>query len=144
MCKRKKSVGKIYKTTDGYLTNHPIKKKPRRVAAIDQRVDDGALAVVKIYSKKEKDGKYRVKKLVLKPEKHKSLTVDSEVGTQVIIGYKDGDTYRALYASDMVDTGDKLKRQELKKVKRQAGGTDKKLRQTNKRKMRRWKKHFRQ
>ena len=51
--KHKSAVRKIYKTTDGYLSGRADIKKPRRVAVIHQRKDDGALAVVKIFSKKE-------------------------------------------------------------------------------------------
>lgn len=52
--KNKPAVGNIYKTTDGYFNNKENVKKTRRVAVIDQRKDDGALAVVKIYGKNGK------------------------------------------------------------------------------------------
>ena len=117
MCRRKKSVRKIYKTTDGLFNSRPEIKKPRRVAAIDQRKDDGALAVVKIYSKKDKSGKYIIDKLVLTPDKHSSLTEDSVIGNQVIFGVKDGNKFIPIYERDLKDTGDKLTRKEHKKVK---------------------------
>ena len=72
--KQKSDVRKIYKTTDGYFTRSDKNTKPRRVAVVKQRKDDGAMAVVKIYSKKDKSGKAYVEKLVLKPENHSSLT----------------------------------------------------------------------
>lgn len=53
--KQKSDVRKIYKTTDGYLAGNERSKKPRRVAVVKQRKDDGAMAVVKIYSKKRQE-----------------------------------------------------------------------------------------
>lgn len=53
--KKKTAVKQIYKTTDGYLSNKPAIKKPRNVAAIEQRKKDGAVAVVKISSKEGKE-----------------------------------------------------------------------------------------
>lgn len=139
MCRRKKDVRKIYKTTDGLFNSRPEIKKPRRVAAIDQRRDDGALAVVKIYSKKDKSGKYIIDKLVLTPDKHSSLTEDSVVGNQAIFGIKDGNTYRAILPSDMVDTADKLSGKEYKKVKKSVANDNPKHRKTYRKKRRRWK-----
>ena len=83
--KPKSAVRKIYKTTDGYLSGRADIKKPRRVAVIDQRKDDGALAVVKIYSQKDKQGKAFLKRPVLKPKKHPSLSEPSIVGKKVIV-----------------------------------------------------------
>ena len=137
MC-RKKSVRKIYKTTDGLFNSRPEIKKPRRVAAIDQRRDDGALAVVKIFSKKDKSGKYIIDKLVLTPNKHSSLTEDSVVGNQVIFGIKDGDTYRAILSSDMTDTGDRLTHKEQRKVKKGVANDTPQHRKTYRKKRKRW------
>lgn len=139
MCRRKKDVRKIYKTTDGLFNSRPEIKKPRRVAAIDQRRDDGALAVVKIYSKKDKSGKYIIDKLVLTPDKHSSLTEDSVVGNQAIFGIKDGNTYRAILPSDMVDTGDKLTQREKRKVRKGVANDSPKHRKTYRKKRIRWK-----
>ena len=46
--KTKSDVRKIYKTTDSFFTGRSDIDKTRRVAAVEQRKDDGALAVVKI------------------------------------------------------------------------------------------------
>ena len=56
MGKKKSDVGKIYQTTDGFFNDKPHIKKPRRVVALQQRKDDGAIVVSKIYSKEEKKG----------------------------------------------------------------------------------------
>lgn len=147
MCGKKKSVRKIYKTTDGYFTARPDIKKPRRVAAIDQRKDDGALAVVKIHSKKDKNGNHYVDKVVLKPEKHCSLTEDSIVESRVYIGVKEetpeGYLYKPIYPADLIDTGDKLNHTELQGIKKGAGGSTRKNRKTYKKTMRKWRNHFR-
>ena len=45
---------KLYLTTDGFFTNRPDIRKERMVAEVLRRNSDGAIAVVKIYSK---DGK---------------------------------------------------------------------------------------
>ena len=58
----KPDTQKIYKTTDGYLGGDSKNKKPRHVVVVDQRVDDGALAVSKIHSKEGKKEKNRHKK----------------------------------------------------------------------------------
>lgn len=147
MCGKKKSVRKIYKTTDGYFTARSDIKKPRRVAAIDQRKDDGALAVVKIHSKKDKNGNHYVDKVVLKPEKHCSLTEDSIVESRVYIGVKEetpeGKTiFKPIFERDMSDTGDKLTNRELKNIKKEAGGSTRKNRKTQKTTLKKWRKHF--
>jgi len=56
--KKESDKRKIYKTTDGYFTGDEKIKKPRRVAVVEQSKDDGALAVCKIYSKKDKAEKH--------------------------------------------------------------------------------------
>ena len=71
--KKKTDVKKIYKTTDGIFTGRADIDKPRRVAAIEQRKDDGALAVVKIRSRKGKGGKSYITGLVLKPKVRKGV-----------------------------------------------------------------------
>lgn len=149
MCRRKKDVRKIYMTTDGYLSARPDIKKHRRVAAIDQRRDDGALAVVKIYSKKGKDGKNYIEKLVLTKNAHPlAIKKDSIVGRNVIIGTQektpDGKViYKPIFERDMDYTGDKLTREELNIIKKEAGGSTRKYRKTHKKKMKKWHKHFR-
>ena len=141
--KQKSDVRKIYKTTDGYLAGNERSKKPRRVAVVKQRKDDGAMAVVKIYSKKDKSGKAYVEKLVLKPENHSSLTEDSIVGRRVYVGIinKAGE-YTPIFNRDLKETNDKLTKKEHRSVMKQAGGETKQNRKTLKKTLGAWKKHF--
>ena len=129
---RKKDKRKIFKTTDGYFTDRADIKKPRRVAAIDQRRDDGALAV---------------DKLVLKPKDHSSLTEDSLVGNNVLIAVKvktpDGkEEYKPIFKGELEETGDKLKIKEYVEVKRKISNDTPQHRKTYKAKMKKWHKHF--
>lgn len=141
--KPKSDVRKIYKTTDGYLAGNERSKKPRRVAVVKQRKDDGAMAVVKIYSKKDKSGKAYVEKLVLKPENHSSLTEDSIVGRRVYVGIKNkAGEYTPIFKGDMQSTSDALTKKEHRSVMKQAGGETKKNRKTLKKTLGAWKKHF--
>ena len=141
--KQKSDVRKIYKTTDGYFTRSDKNTKPRRVAVVKQRKDDGAMAVVKIYSKKDKSGKAYVEKLVLKPENHSSLTEDSIVGRRVYVGTKNkSGEYTPIFKGDLQETDDKLTRREHCIVMRQAGGATKQNRKTLKKTLGAWKKHF--
>ena len=151
MCWKKKKgsdVKKIYKTTDGTLTNRPDIDKPRRVVAVDQRKDDGALAVAKIRSRKGKGGKSYITALILKPEDHISLTEESIVEKRVYIGIKieteEGTTFKPIFERDLSDTGDRLTNKEYRKVKKGVSGDTKQHKQTYKRKMRRWRKHFKE
>ena len=141
--KPKSAVRKIYKTTDGYLSGRADIKKPRCVAVIDQRKDDGALAVVKIFSKKNKQGKNFLKKPVLKPEKHPSLTEPSIVGKQVHIGVKQGNTFTPIQERDLKPTGDKLTFWEKLLILLGIRGKTKAHRKTHKAKMKKWHNHFR-
>lgn len=137
--KKKGEVRKIYKTTDGFFTQNPNIKKKRRVAVIDQRKKDGALAVTKIYSKEGRSGKAYVDKVVLKPEKHSSLTKESIVGSQVIIGTKSfNKKYAAIYKSDLEATGDRLTKKEHRSIKKAVHNDTKGHRKTYKKKMRKW------
>lgn len=144
---RKKDKRKIFKTTDGYFTDRADIKKPRRVAAIDQRRDDGALAVVKIYSAKGKGGRRFVEKLILTPEKHSSLKEDSLVGNRVYLGIKTKDekgqdTYKPIFRSDLESTDDKLKQSEYQKIKKGTKGITKQQQKNHRDRMRKWHKHF--
>ena len=135
---KKSSVKKIYKTTDGFFTGRSDIDKPRRVAAVAQRKDDGALAVVKVYSKKDRSGKAYIKKLVLVPKKHSSLTEDSIVGSKVIVGIKEktesGNQFKPIFRGDLNDTGDRLTFMEYLKIK---------FGLKNKDSIKKWRKHFR-
>ncbi len=145
-CNQKKpDVRKIYKTTDGYFTGNPKIKKPRRVAVVEQRKDDKALAVVKIYSKKGKEkGKKFIKGLTLSPKKHSSLTEDSIVGHQIIFGVKRGDSYTPIYKNDFSEVQDTLTKKEHRTIKRKAGGLNRENRKTSKKNVKRWKNHFKE
>lgn len=140
--KHKSAVRKIYKTTDGYLSGRADIKKPRRVAVIHQRKDDGALAVVKIYSKKDKQGKAFLKRPVLKPKKHPSLSEPSIVGKKVHIGSKDGATYKPIAERDLKPTGDKLTFWERLLILFGVRGKTKEQRKAHKAKLKKWHNHF--
>ena len=142
-------TGRIYKTTDGYLSGRSDIKKPRNIAAIEQRKDDGALAVVKVYSRKGKEqklkeGKNYIPKLVLKPKKHATLKKDSIVGRQVIVGVKQGNGKppKSIFPGDLEKTQDKLTKKELKKIQAEVHNDTRKHRKTYKKKMKAWNKHF--
>lgn len=134
---------KIYKTTDGYFTRSDKNTKPRRVAVVKQRKDDGAMAVVKIYSKKDKNGKAYIEKLILKPENHSSLTEDSIVGRRVYVGTKNkAGEYTPIFKGDLQVTGDKLTKKEHRIVMKQAGGETKQHKKTSQKLLKSWEKHF--
>lgn len=139
-------IKKIFKTTDGQFTGRSDITKPRNVAVMEQREDDGALALVKIYSKKKKKGKSFIRRLVLKPKKHTALTEDSIVGTRVIVGIEikteNGKEFKPIFKGDLTATDDELTDRELKKVRRGAGGRTKKNKQTLKEKIAKWRNHF--
>lgn len=141
MGKKKKDVKKIYKTTDGIFNGRDDIRKPRPVAVVDQR-DDGALAVVKIHSKKGKDGKMYIDKLVLTPSKHSSLTEDSIVEMTVRFGKKTPEGFVPIYSRELVDTKDKLTQSEYKKVMKSVKGNTQKQRKKHKQKMKKWHNHF--
>lgn len=140
--KHKSAVRKIYKTTDGYLSGRADIKKPRRVAVIHQRKDDGALAVVKIYSKKDKQGKNFLKRPVLKPKKHPSLSEPSIIGKQVHIGVKEGNTFKPIKERDLKPTKDKLTFWEKLLILLGIRGKTRAHRKTHKTKMKKWHNHF--
>ena len=148
--RRKSDVGKIYKTTDGYFTQNPAITKKRRVAVIDQRDSDGALAVTKIYSKydengKERKGKAYIDDLTLSPKKHSSLKKDSVVGTQVHIGTKKAGAktpaeknFQPIIKRELEPTKDRLTKAELKKVQDSVHNDTPGHRATHERTMEKW------
>ena len=141
--KKKSDVRKIYKTTDGYFTQNDKIKKPRHVAVIDQRKDDGALAVTKIYSQEGKSGDLYLEKPVLTPKKHSALKENSIVGRHVQVATKGKDKkYKPIYSRDLEETGDKLTRKEHRQIKRNLGGTDKKRQESSKKLLKDWHNHF--
>lgn len=110
--RRKKYVGKILKTSDGFLRGKIIKYKNRLVVVIAQR-KDGAIAVSKIHALQGKNTKDLLNKVVLKPRKHKSLNEDSAVDTSVIWGRSLSNNYGAFYIDNFLDTNDRLSNFEL-------------------------------
>ncbi len=158
MAKKKKDndlndvVQQILKTTDGFLGNRPDIKKPRNVVVVEQRKDDGAIAVAKISSKQgkeEKIGKNFIPDLVLDPKTHGSLTEDSIVSRQVIVGVKridkNGQEFRqSIFPNDMTETGDKLTDEELEKVRKEVHNDDPKHRKSFIEKLRKWFNHFKE
>ena len=142
---KKSAVSNIYKTTDGYLGGKPKIKKPRTVATIDQRKKDGAVAVVKISSKKGKEdkiGKTFIPNFELKPEDHAALKETSIVSRQVIVGIKDKDGFKPILTRDLTKTNDKLSRKELKTIRKAVHNDTKQHRKTHKKKMKKWRKGF--
>lgn len=141
--KKKSEEGKILITIDGYFNDRPDINKTRRVAVIEQRKDDGAVAVVKIYSQKDKKGKAFIANLILTPEEHKELTENSIVGSQVFVGVKRKDgTYKPIFTRELTETDDELTEEELKSVKKGVHNDTPKHRKTYKNRMARWRKHF--
>lgn len=142
--KKRSDVRKIYKTTDGYFTQNPKIKKRRRVVVVKQRKTDGALAVCKIYSKEEKKkGTRYIKDLTLSPKKHKSLTRDSIIGSQPIIGTKGKDgKYKAIHTWEFESTNDKLTKKEHRAVMSELGGDNEKYNKTANDLLKKWENHF--
>ena len=143
--KKKSAVRKIYKTTDGYLAGRPKINKSRKIAVIEQRKDDGAVAVVKIYSKDGKEnkiGKVYIPDLILSPDEHPSLKKPSVVGREVFFGVKEGDKYYAFFPKNFRDEDDMLTKREVRNIKKNAGGQTKKNKKTLKKQTKQWRKHF--
>ena len=95
-----------------------------------------------IYSKKDKQGKNFLKRPVLKPKKHPSLSEPSIVGKKVHIGSKDGATYKAIYKGDLRETGDKLTFWERLLILFGVRGKTKEQKKAHKAKMKKWHNHF--
>lgn len=148
VAKRKRSatpdVGKIYKTTDGYFNSNKRNKKPRRIIVVHQR-DDKAVAVTKIYSKKEKKGNAYINGLVLKPKNHPSLTEDSIVSNSLIYGKNipNQKQKHKIFPTDLESTNDKLTAKEYQIVKTKINADTKKHKKARDKTLSRWKNHFR-
>ncbi len=140
--RKPKEVGKIYKTTDGYLSDNPTNKKKRNVVVVEQRKKDGAVAVSKIRSKKGNNGKNYVDGLTLSPTEHKGITKPSVVETRVIFGVKRKGEHTPILRKDLTATKDKLTRREMRKVNKQKGGKTKQNKQTYRNTRRKWKNGF--
>lgn len=141
--KRKSAIGKIYKTTDGFLSDNPKNRKKRNVVAVEQRKFDGAIAVCKVFGKDEKKtGDFYVDNLTLSPKDHPTLTKDSLVERRVTWGVKRNGKHKPIYIRELKNTNDKLTKKEFKLVRRQAGGKTSKNKQTYKKTYRKWKSGF--
>lgn len=118
---KKKDLGKIYTTTDGYFADNKRNKKKRHVVVVDQRNMDGAIAVSKLHS--QKDGqKGCIDNLVLSPKKHSALSTNTVVERRVIHGVKRDGQYKAIYKNDFSETKSRLNLFEFFRVKRGSGG----------------------
>ena len=135
--------GDIMKTTDGFFARDKANKKPRHVVVYDKRKDDGALAISKIHTKEtQKPGNY-IENLDLKPNRHSSLKNVSVIEKRVVFGIKDSNNnHKAIYASDLQKTKDKLNCVERRKHLRGAGGDTPKNKETLKNTTKKWKEHF--
>lgn len=143
MCfNRKSDVGKIYKTTDGYFSGRSDIKKPRHIAVIHQRKDK-AVAVVKLYGKKEKKGKSYIDNIVLTPKKHKSLKEDTIVGNSLIYGRNFDKTKYALFPNEFEYTQDKLSFIEYLKIKNKVNADTRQHKKTRNNTIKKWKNFFR-
>ena len=141
--KRKREIGKIYETTDGYLSNNPNNTKKRKVTIIAQRQIDNAVAVSKLTKADGKTGDYYVNGLLLKPKRHKSLTQNTLVERRVLIGIKQKDgTFKPISKRDMKFANDRLTFSERRKLKRGVGGRTKENRKSYKNKMKKWTRGF--
>ncbi|MDE7162788.1 MAG: hypothetical protein K2O44_01755 [Clostridia bacterium] len=123
--------------------NTPRNKKSRSVAAIKQRKNDGAVVLVKLSKLEGKEGKIGktfIPGVILKPKNHPSLTKDTVVGRETVMGIKQSDsTYKPIYPNDLENTNDKLTNKELRKVRRGVHNAKPKHRKTYKRKLKNWK-----
>lgn len=145
--KKKSSVGKIYKTTDGNLGGDKTNTKPRRVIAVEQRKMDGAIVVTKIHRKEGRDPtdkKKYIQNVELDPKQHPSLTDPSIVEKRAIFGQKTETGYKPIHERNLQDTGDSLKGKELCKVRRGIQNDTKEHRKTYKKTKKRWKKGFKE
>ncbi len=139
------SVGKIMKTTDGFLGNRPNIKKPRRVAVVEQREDDGAVAIVRIFKKRGKradDPHAYVQELTLLPQDHTSLTEESIVEAKVILGVNTEQGKKAIFPSDLSEVDDKLTDKELSHIQNGVHNDTEQHRQTFLNKLQKWFNHF--
>ena len=134
------------KTTDGFLGDKPHIKKTRRVAVVEQREDDGAVALVRIFKKKGKradDPHAYVQELVLLPDNHSSLTEESIVEAKVILGIQTANKQKkSIYPDDLSATDDKLTDQELKHIQENVHNDKEQHRETFLNKLKRWFNHF--
>lgn len=143
MCKKVSKERKIMETTDGYFTQNDKITKKRLVVIVKQRKRDGALAVAKIHTPEGKNPDNFVQGVVLKANEHSSLKQDSVVNKHVVVGTKGADkTYKPIYYRDFTDTGDKVTKNDQRKILKGAGGKNKQHQKTEKTKIKRWQKGF--
>ena len=143
---KKTNKRKIYVTTDGYLEYKSHINKPRHIVVVDQR-DDGALAVSKIHTVKEKNLNVAVKNLILKPKKNRlTITEDSFVENKVYISRKitnaNNVSYELFYPENFTDTHEKLSIIEFAKLKHNLQNNNEHQKKAHKNKMEKWKNHF--
>lgn len=137
---RKKDLGKIYTTTDGYFADNKRNKKKRHVVVVDQR-KDGALAVSKLHTQKE-GRKGCIDNLVLSPRRHKALKENTVVEKRVIHGVKRDGNYKPILRKELTGTKSRLGIFEFLRVKKGVGGSNRKDKRQYKNTRRKWHNYF--
>ena len=144
---RKKHIGEIHTTYDGFFDENKKIKKKRNVVIEDIRAD-GAISVRKIHRKEECNPNMNISGLELDPSEHPRLDKVSVVEKRVLYGRTQKDkSKKPIYLKDLDvknnnesfpnTTKDKLTKKEsrmLNKFRKQ----DKRNQKTNKK----WKNHF--
>ena len=99
------------------------------------------MKISKLRGKEKKIGKIFIPGVILKPKKHPSLTENSIVGRETVMGVKQPDgNFKPLRTRDMQSTNDKLTILELIKIRLGVHNDQHKHRKAYKRKLRKWKK----
>ena len=139
---RKKDLGKIYTTTDGYFADNKSIKKKRHVVVVDQR-KDGAIAVSKLHAKKPGRKKTEhMHKVELKAKRHSALSKDSYIERQVIHGVKMSGKHKPIYARDFPKTKSRVSLFDFIRIRLGAGGSTKRSKSFYKNTRRRWHNNF--
>lgn len=132
----KTTIGKIYKVTDGYFSFSKTSKKPRRVIVVDER-RDGALAVVKLYSKENKNPEHYLAAPILSTNNHKSLTKDTILDRNIKISRRKNKKIKLIKENNLKSLNDKLSFNEMKTMYENLYTIE-----SNKNKMIHWKDRF--
>lgn len=139
--KKKNYTNKILQSSDGFIAGLDKKIKPRKVLVVSQR-DDDALAISKLYSKKGKNTKNIINKVILSPKNHSSLTKKTVVGKRVHYGRKINGNYVPFYMSDFNDTNDRITKLEKSSINKYKRKNDLKDYKQTKKALNKWKNRF--
>ena len=116
------------------------------MAVVDQRKDDGALALVKIHSEEGKKPNVYIEGVVLTTSEHSALKEVSIIENRVYYGIKrkeNGQVVRIpIYKGDLTATDDRLTDSELEKVNKGIQGKTTEKQEKHKAKMQKWHNHF--